>query len=59
LGSINGPGIQFSEGDFEDVNGLDRAGQRQRIAEIFDILIKELDEHQKNMGIHEVWTLTR
>jgi hypothetical protein len=58
-GTISGPGVPFSEADFADVNGLDRATQRVRLMELMQRSIRELADKQQNMGATEAWTLIK
>lgn len=57
IGSVQGPGVPFSRSDFEDVNGLDRAGQREKLSELMRDLLTQLVQHQKETGMHEVWSV--
>lgn len=58
-GNITGPGVPFSEADFQDVNGLDRATQRIRLMEIMESSVKGLVEAQIGMDAVAAWEVAR
>lgn len=58
-GIVTGPGVPFSESDFADVNGLDRATQRVRMMELMQRTVRELADKQQAMGATEAWQIAR
>jgi len=55
-GVISGPGVPFSQSDFQDLNGLDRATQRARLMQLMEDSIKGLVEAQTSMNAIEAWS---
>ncbi|KPP98356.1 MAG: hypothetical protein HLUCCA01_10145 [Bacteroidetes bacterium HLUCCA01] len=56
-GTIAGPGVPFSEADFEDLNGLDRATQRVRLMEFMKESLDGLMQAQNDMHATEAWAV--
>lgn len=56
-GVISGPGVPFSESDFRDVNGLDRATQRVRLMELMQESMEGLIQAQREMNAKEAWAI--
>jgi hypothetical protein len=56
-GVITGVGVPFSEADFQDVNGLDRATQRARLMQLMQDSITGLTDSQLAMNAIEAWSV--
>ncbi len=54
-GSIQGPGVSFSESEFSDLNALNRIGQKDVIIKLIKQSIEELTMEQSEFGYDEVW----
>ncbi|MBO6525383.1 MAG: hypothetical protein JJ971_16255 [Balneolaceae bacterium] len=56
-GSIQGPGVPFSESEFSDLNALNRIGQKDVIIKLIKQSIEELTSKQAEFGYDEVWNV--
>lgn len=54
-GSIQGPGVSFSEAEFSDLNALNRIGQKDVIVKLIRQSLKELSEEQNKFGYQAIW----
>lgn len=54
-GTIQGPGVPFSESEFSDLNALNRIGQKDVIVKLMKQAIKELTSEQAKFGYDKVW----
>ena len=54
-GSVQGPGVSFSESEFSNLNALNRIGQKDVILKLIKQSIKELTSEQAKFGYDEVW----
>ena len=54
-GSIQGPGVSFSESEFSDLNALNRIGQKDVIVKLIKQSIQELSAEQNKFGYQTVW----
>ena len=54
-GSVNGPGVPFSESEFSDLNALNRIGQKDVIMKLIKQGLAELTEEQEKFGYQKVW----
>lgn len=54
-GSVQGPGVPFSESEFSDLNALNRIGQKDVIIKLIKQSIKELSEKQEEFGYQQIW----
>tara|TARA_R110002096_G_scaffold170131_10_gene342256 strand:+ start:25477 stop:27165 length:1689 start_codon:yes stop_codon:yes gene_type:complete len=54
-GSIEGPGVSFSEDEFSDLNALNRIGQKDVIVNLIRQSLKELSEEQDKFGYQAIW----
>lgn len=56
-GSIQGPGVAFSESEFSDLNALNRIGQKDVIIKLIKQSISELTAIQSEFGYDNVWNV--
>ncbi|MEQ9310043.1 MAG: hypothetical protein RLN90_11375 [Balneolaceae bacterium] len=56
-GSIQGPGVPFSENEFSDLNALNRIGQKDVIIKLIKQSIAELTSIQAEFGYDNVWNV--
>ncbi len=54
-GSIQGPGVPFSRSEFNDLDALNRIGQKDVIIGLIKQSIEELTSKQKEFGYDKVW----
>lgn len=54
-GSIQGPGVSFSETEFSDLNALNRIGQKDVIIKLIKQSIAELTSTQAEFGYDKIW----
>jgi len=54
-GSIQGPGVPFSESEFSDLNALNRIGQKDVIMKLIKQSLAELSVEQEEFGYQKVW----
>lgn len=54
-GTIQGPGIPFSEAEFSDLNALNRIGQKDVIIKLIKQSIADLTSKQSEFGYDKVW----
>tara|TARA_R110000868_G_scaffold1211_1_gene9248 strand:+ start:13842 stop:15482 length:1641 start_codon:yes stop_codon:yes gene_type:complete len=56
-GSVQGPGVPFSESEFSDLNALNRIGQKDVIIKLIKQSIEELTSEQAKFGYDDVWNV--
>ena len=56
-GSIQGPGVPFSESEFSDLNALNRIGQKDVIMKLIKQSLAELSAEQEEFGYQKVWAI--
>lgn len=54
-GTIRGPGVPFSESEFNNLNALNRIGQKDIIVNLIKQSIKDLSKEQEDFGYQTVW----
>ncbi len=54
-GSIKGPGVPFDKSEFNNLNALNRIGQKDVIVDLIKQSMKDLTEEQEKFGYQTVW----
>ncbi len=56
-GTIQGPGVPFNREEFNDLNALNRIGQKDIIVDLIKQSIEELTSKQAEFGYDKVWNV--